>query len=285
MAAPPIHAPATLRPGVPPVGRTGPSVASRPTLGPLHADDIEFITVNDADVRGAMLVVGLPTESGDEGVLVAHYLLMHLQMQLMGAFYSDTLPAVAVSEDGLVLGTLQVWRGEVACGPDGKCDQILVLKSEAPLDPATSPALAAAVSHWAAERGVELVIAFDAYSRARSRHQEIFVGSSIPAFAIAKGLDTKPVPHVLLYGFSAALLASANRERLPALAFFAPEGDPTEAASAASESLMRAASILPTLELDAEHVERTLADLHDALREMSKSALRSTSADTTRGYV
>lgn len=241
---------------------------------PIRADEINYVPLERVSLDGAMAIVGIST-LGSVGSLVARYLISHLDMRLVGAFYSEHLFPAGASHHGVMTSTVQVWRAEVACGPDGRCQQLLVVKNDLPVDlPAMAP-LSKSVSRWAADNNVALLVGCESYPRpAESTDREVLVAASGPARELPTRLTAaKRLDDAIVVGFDAALLASANQDDVRAIVLFGPHRHPDGDSQAAAAALRAASPLLPDLALENVDLDRELQDLEEELERQLRAAM------------
>src|ERR1051326_3261346 len=110
--------------------------------------DWEYVPIEEIDLAGSLVVVGMPS-MGMVGSIAANVLVSQLAMRLVGAWQSDDLPPVASVGDGIAASPVQVWATELVCGIDGKCDRLVVVKSDLPIAVEVMAPLATALAAWA----------------------------------------------------------------------------------------------------------------------------------------
>ena len=248
----------------------------------------EYVPFEDADLQGALLVTGMPAV-GMEGSVAASFLAQRLRMRILGAFQSDDLPPIGAVRDGIATSPIQVWRADDACGLDGGSACLLVLKSDLPLPPSIVGPLAASVTKWASERGVGLVIGLDSYAlRQGETPRGVLVAASRHARDLRERVDGKPLDDALITGFTAALLTTANRHRLPALGLFAPSTRPEAEVAGTTALLEVARPLMPELDLDHDELAKLVEEKSHAMRqerEKQQEEARRMQELANRGYL
>lgn len=206
----------------------------------------EFVRHDDTPLDGALLLVGMPSV-GLVGPVAAGLLVDHLGMRVVGALQSPDLPPASVVRRGIVTSPVQVWASDQACGPDGACDRLLVLKSDLPLPAETLWGLADEVARWAKEERIGLVVGLEGYpAQGKGAPKGVLLASSLKGAKAAEGLGIPPLEEAMLTGFNAVLLMRANKHGVPAVGLFAPvPGKETPAVAL----LHRVDPLLPRLDL------------------------------------
>lgn len=269
----------------PSVGETAVPVLATGWAGPpIRAEDIEFVPLDDVDLTGAMAIIGV-SSLGSAGSLVARYLIERLQMDLVGAFYSDRLFPAGASHHGVMTSTLQVWRAEVACGPEGECKQLLVIKNDLPVDLPVMAPLSGAITKWAAKAKFLWLVGIESYRSSEVGDAPVFVAASGPARGGLGKLRATPLDDAIVVGFEAALLASANHEQVCAVVLFGPHRPPDGDSKAAAAALRAALPILPETNIPQEDMEHELARVEEQLKRQVKAAMEGKPLERgLRGY-
>ena len=237
----------------------------------------DYVTTEEVDLRGALLVSGLPAV-GMEGTVAATFLSQQLDMRIVGAFQSMELPPVGAVRNGLATSPIQVWAAELACGPDGSCDRLLVLKSDLPIPPALQMDLAASVMEWAREQKIALIIGLDTYTvngkasaanaAAKSgADHEVLVATSVAARDMQSRVGGRPMEEALVTGFTAALLMRANREGIATVGLFAPSTVPEAEVEGTTALIETARPLIPKLNIQTSDLVKVVEKHSHALRQ------------------
>lgn len=229
--------------------------------------DWEYVALEEVDFEGSFVVAGLPSVKF-VGPLAAAFLTDHLDMRVVGAFQSDALPPVASVRGGLVTSPVQVWATELACGLDGKCDRLVVVKSDIPLAPEQLAPFAGALAHWAAQRRVKVLLALDTYPHARDDGKPgLIAAASRFAGEYLAHLPATPIENALITGFTGVVLVRANRHRLAAVGLFAPaEEEGAHEPTLAARLLGTIGPLIPHIDLQADELAKRAGELESAMK-------------------
>jgi predicted ATP-grasp superfamily ATP-dependent carboligase len=239
-----------------------------------------------ATYEDALLVVAVPSATMI-GPVAGRFLGEHLAMHIAGGFLGDLQPPVGVVRDGLITSPVQLWTTPLACGLDGRCDQLLVLRSDLTLPPEEYGDLAKAVMGWAAQHRVKLVVVLEGYAPEGDTNG-VVAATSAKAREVPGRVGAKPMPQATITGLHAAMLTQANKEGVPAVGLFAPlEGEGHEAAAAVL--LLKALDpLVPNIRLEpaalGKQAERIEGELRTARERQARDARRLADA-VDRGYV
>lgn len=247
-----------------------------------------FVSFEEVDLAGALLVVAMPGV-GLEGPVAASLLTSELEMRMVGAIQGDDLPPAAAVRGGIVTSPIQLWAAELACGADGKCDRLVVLKSDIAIEPEVMAPLAGELAIWARRTGISLVIGLDSYAPENGREDGILMAASIKARDLRGHVAATPIEEALLTGFTAILLVRANREGIPAVGLFAPAPEEEGLAADGTARLLDvAAPLIPKLALSPTDLAQRAQQTAIALRlerEQQAAEARRMRESVDRGYV
>lgn len=251
--------------------------------------DFDYASIEEVELQGAMLVTGMPAV-GMEGSVAANFLVDRLEMRIIGSFQSDEFPPVGAVRAGIATSPIQVWGAELACGPDGRCDRLLVLKSDVPVPTKFLTPLASAVTDWAHGHGVALLIGLDSYSVPADggAGKEVLVAMSLAAKDLRDKVKGKLLADAMITGFTAAMLVRANREKIPAIGLFAPSTVPEAEAPGTTALLDVARPLIPKLNVDtaelAKLVEQKSLSMRDERQKQAEDSRRMHDL-ANRGYL
>jgi uncharacterized protein len=124
------------------------------------AGDLKFVEIRDEPLKGAMMIVGFPTH-GLVGSVAASYLVHTLDMGAFAYAISESFPPTVIMEEGIVNAPVRIYASKVVCGPDRRCDQLVVALSDIQPSPEVLNRLSRGLLDWAESKGINLVIAVE----------------------------------------------------------------------------------------------------------------------------
>jgi uncharacterized protein len=125
-----------------------------------HADDLHVIETRDEPLNGAMMIVGFPTH-GLVGSVAASYLVHTLDMATIAYLISDGFPPTVIMEEGVVGAPIRVYASKIVCGPDRRCDQLVVAISDIQPPAELLNELSRVHLDWAESKGIQLVVCIE----------------------------------------------------------------------------------------------------------------------------
>lgn len=212
----------------------------------------------EEDLDGALLVLGFPGQ-GLVGPIVTAYVIQELGMWPVAGLIDDGFPPTMAVQGGQVELPVQFYVSAERCGPDGRCDKLVVLNTQIPLPPERSHETAAAILAWASERGISHVIAIEGVELEGGEAEEepgprVFGVAGKNESLTLESVGVKPLPDGVITSHSSAILMAAAKHGIEALALFvAAQGELDQVA--ASESLLKIDPVVPNLNLKSEEFQ------------------------------
>ncbi|MGI0151561.1 MAG: PAC2 family protein, partial [Thermoplasmata archaeon] len=122
--------------------------------------DLRIYETRDESLKGAMMIVGFPTH-GLVGSVAASYLVHTLDMSTVAYAMSEDFPPTVIMEEGIVSAPVRIYASKVVCGPDRRCDQLVVGLSDIQPSPEMLNRLSRSLLDWAEAKGIQLVVAIE----------------------------------------------------------------------------------------------------------------------------
>ena len=164
------------------------------------------------DVKNAMVIISFPTV-GLISTIVANFLVSNLKLERIGAFVSDDFYPAAIIQDGVPTPPVRIFAGDHVCGPDGSCEQVVVVASELPLKTSSYSQLADKIIDWCREHDCSVVVTIGGVNQLDPIEEEVqvfHVGSNAKAESHLKELPSEPLENGMVSGLSGLLLYKGN---------------------------------------------------------------------------
>ena len=123
-------------------------------------EDIEIIEYKKIDLSNSLLVVAFPTV-GLISSIAGHYIIDSLKLEEVGTIISKEFMPATIIHNSKPSPPIRIHAGERKCGPDGKCEQLVVIISEFMPPYNLIKPLADIILEWAKEKGCKTVVAFE----------------------------------------------------------------------------------------------------------------------------
>ncbi len=220
------------------------------------------VKVSDAnDTEGALVVSCFPSVSHVSSI-VAHYLIERLELQFVGGVLHPRLPPVALVHEGKPMPPVRMYAGKPVCNME-RCDNVVVLVSEAPVPPPLCLPLAEALLEYSHQNGFQAGVLVDAFSHHQESGHEVMdeddtdetllgIGATDWAINQLKEMDIPLLEAGMIAGMSGVLLGEGRRRRLDMLCIMAEAAGGIPDARAAARVIEKLNKMLPAITLDTE---------------------------------
>ncbi len=229
-------------------------------------DDIRVVDIRDESLTGAMMVVGFPTH-GLVGSVAASYLVHTLDMTPVAYVVSEGFPPTVIMEGGAVSSPIRIYASKMVCGPEQKCDQLVVAISDIqpPVDLLNT--LGRALLDWAERKGVQLVVAVEGQpvDEAIQGDARVVAMANRPAVPVLEKLAFDPANGVIT-GFAGGLLLAALGRHVPVLCLVAQAHKDFPDARAAAKVIESINPLVPMLALDTKPLREKARQLEAQMR-------------------
>jgi predicted ATP-grasp superfamily ATP-dependent carboligase len=225
------------------------------------------------DLKGSLLLVGFPGR-GLVGPIVASYIGQELKMWPVAAVADSRMPPTAAVGAGRAAHPIQIYASAEACGPDGKCDKLLVLNSEIPIEPSLVNELAEAVLTWARDKGIQHIITVEGVEmevegkpKAKAPALRGLAGRNREL--TLKDLGVEALPDGVITSHSSAFLLTASELKLDILSLLVAAGEEADE-RAAAEALVKIDPLLPNINLNAKTFRQKVGKLQATAKSRAK---------------
>jgi predicted ATP-grasp superfamily ATP-dependent carboligase len=231
------------------------------------------------DLEGSLLLVAFNSR-GLVGPIVSSYVIEQLSMWPVAALVDRRFPPTVVVRDGVGAPPVEFFVSAERCGPDGRCDQLLVMNAEIPLPPELAQEAARAVVAWAHGRGVRHVVTVEGFEFEGSRDADSEgEGGVLRAVAGANEtltLDAVGVPALpdgMITSHASAFLLAGRELGVEIVSVFAEAEEELDAAAAA-QVLGRIDPLLPNLDLGSDGFMERVEAQGEERRRRSRDQVR-----------
>jgi len=239
-------------------------------------DLVEDIIIHERkkmDLENGMLVVGFPT-IGLVGTIAAHHLMSSMKLEHIGSIYSKHFQPTAVIHDYIPTSSVNIFAGEEKCGPEGACDQIIVVESEFLPPPSTLKALGDTLIEWSDEKRITLTTVLEGMIKPTPDEVlDVFgVGSTDHARGILEKYEIQQLEQGMVSGISGVMLYEGERLGKDVVCLLAETHIDYPDARAAAEILNTLNHLIPQMEIDPEPLLRQAEEIENKIRESIKKA-------------
>jgi uncharacterized protein len=224
------------------------------------------------DLKNAMVIVSFPTV-GLISSIVANFLISNMKLELIAGIVSDDFYPAAIIHDGKPTPPVRIFAGDHVCGPDNKCDQIVVVTSELPIRTAAFSPLADKIIEWCNEKGCKIVTTIEGINSKDPLGDEditvFHVASTKEASEQLKGLSSQPFETGMVSGLSGILLFKGNIQDFNVSCLLAEAHAEYPDSRSAAVVLSVLDKMVPQIKMDPEPLLKEA----EAIEEQVKSAM------------
>ncbi|MGI0067053.1 MAG: proteasome assembly chaperone family protein, partial [Thermoplasmata archaeon] len=211
---------------------------------------LEIIDTRGDSLHGAMMVVGFPTH-GLVGSVAASYLVHTLDMSPIAYLVGEDLPPTVVMDEGVVNAPIRFYASKTVCGPDRRCDQLVVAISDIQPPVPLLNQLGRALLDWAETKGLHLVVAIEGQpiEKETKGDARIVAMANRAAAPLLDQYHFTPASGVVT-GFAGGLLLPAISRSTPVLCLIAQAHKDYPDARAAAKVIETVNPLVPLLVLN-----------------------------------
>ena len=123
-------------------------------------EDIEILEYGKVDLSNSLLVVAFPTV-GLISSIAGHFIIDQLKLDEIGAIISKEFMPATVIHKSKPSPPVRIYAGKKKCGPDGSCEQLVVIISEFMPPYNVIKPLADSIINWAKEKGCKTIVSLE----------------------------------------------------------------------------------------------------------------------------
>ncbi len=230
-------------------------------------EEIEVYEYEKMNLENAFVITGFPTV-GLVGTIANRFIIHELKLRLLGAFLSDYFPPVTVVSNYEPLPPIRIYAGEKKCGPNGKCEQLVVILSEFVPHFATLRPLANKMIEWCKENNCETIVCIEGFNLGEKTENIplIGVGSTDGAKEMLKKYGVELMQEGMVSGLSGILLYEGKRRNFDVACLLAGTHADYPDAKAAAKILEVVNKMLPEIEIDPEPLYRQAEEIEKQIK-------------------
>lgn len=246
-------------------------------------DDILIHERKEMNLENGMMVIGFPT-IGLVGPIAAHHLVSSMKLTHIGSVYSKYFQPTAVIHDFVPTPPVNIFAGEEECGPEGACDQIIVVESEFLPPPNLLKPLGNSLIEWSEKKKITLTTVLEGMLKPEADEKlDIFgVGSTEHARDILKKYDIPQLESGMVSGISGVMLYEGEHLSKDVVCLLAETHIDYPDARAAAEILNALNHLLPQMKIDPEPL---LAQAEEIEKRIKESIQRATPQEPKKSEV
>ncbi len=239
------------------------------------SDELTIVEETRMEITEALVLVGFPT-IGLVSSIVANHVIKQLDLKRIGYISSRFFIPTAVVIDGVPNPPVRIYGGDHVCGPEKKCQQVIVITSEFTPPPDTMDALADCILEWSARKRSSTIISLEGINTPSDTAQtepSIFgVGSTLEARHMLKDFGVEQMSDGMVGGLSGVLLHKGSVSRRNVISLLAETPANYPGARSAARTIEVLDHMLPLIKLDPKPLYKKATEIENAIKDaLSKS--------------
>ncbi|PNX53342.1 MAG: hypothetical protein BV458_04950 [Thermoplasmata archaeon M9B2D] len=235
-------------------------------------EEIKIIEYKQVDLSNAILIEAFPTV-GLVSSIAGHFLIDQLQLKEIGTISSRYFMPAAVIHKGMPSPPVRIYASTKVCGPEGSCDQVVVIISEfmPPVD--IIKPLADVILTWAKKKNCRYIVTLEGTHGVDPKKPKTYgVASTQKMKGILNQHSIGETQEGMITGITGVLLYEGVRLNCDVLCLLA-EAHTSYPDSRAAALLVEALDkMLPEIELNTEPLYKEADDIEQKIRAFIKQA-------------
>jgi uncharacterized protein len=238
-------------------------------------NDVELIEYEDIDLSSSMLVVAFPTV-GLISSIAGHYIIDSLKLKEIGTIVSSQFMPATVIHRANPSPPVRIYAGEKKCGPEGNCEQLVVIISEfMPPWPIIKP-LVDKILVWSEEKGCKNIVALEGTHAVGEKDKEKLriygVGSNPEMKKLLKKYDISETQEGMITGVTGVLLYEGVLMSRNVLCLLAEAHASYPDSRAAGSLLEKLDIMLPEIKIDPEPLYKEAEEIEKNIRKFMEQS-------------
>lgn len=235
-------------------------------------EEIQIIEYKQVDLSSAILIEAFPTV-GLVSSIAGHFLIDQFKLEEIGAISSRYFMPAAVIHKGLPSPPVRIYAGKKVCGPDGSCDQIVVIISEFMPSVDIIKPLANIILEWAEKKKCKYIVTLEGTHGLNPKKPKTHgVATTQKMRGILKEYSIEETQEGMITGITGVLLYEGVRLNHDVLCLLA-EAHTSYPDSRAAALLVEALDkMLPEIKINTEPLYKEADDIEKKIRAFIKQA-------------
>lgn len=246
-------------------------------VGNMDRQDGEELAVIEEElmeIKDALVLVGFPT-IGIVSSIVSNHVIRQLSLKRIGFIDSRYFVPTAVIIDGVPNPPVRIYGGEHKCGPDRRCQQVIVVTSEFTPPAHLMEPIADLLLDWTASRRASLIVTVEGVNSSAKEGGDavvLGVGSTLEARHMLKDLGVELMADGMVGGLSGVLLHRGLVAKRNVISLLAETPSAYPGARSAAKTIEVLDRMLPLIKLDPKPLYEKAAEIEKAIKEAMNRA-------------
>lgn len=235
-------------------------------------EDIQIIEYKEVDLSNSMLIEAFPTV-GLVSSIAGHFIIDSLKLEEIGTISSSYFIPAAVIHNGSPSPPVRIYTGKKTCGPNGSCEQIVVIISEFMPPVEIVKPLGDAILAWAKKKKCNLIVTLEgAHAIDPKRPKTNGVASTQKMKNMLKTYGIEETQEGMITGITGVLLYEGVRLKRDVLCLLAEAHSSYPDSRAAGMLVETLDKMLPGIKIDVGPLFKEADEIEQKIRAFIKQA-------------
>lgn len=237
-------------------------------------EDLELIEYEEIDLSNSLLVVAFPTV-GLISSIAGHFIIDTLKLKEIGAIVSKDFMPVTIIHNSKPSPPIRIYAGDRKCGPDGTCEQLVVIISEFMPPYNIIKPLADSILHWAKEKGCKLVVSLEgthATGAVKKDFKVYGVGSNTEMKNFLKKYKIEETKEGMITGVTGVLLYEGVLKQRDVICLLSEAHASYPDSRAAGNLLEKIDIMLPEIKIDPKPLYKEAKKIEENIRKFMEQS-------------
>lgn len=230
-------------------------------------EPIEIFEYEKTNLEQGFVVIGFPT-IGLVGTIASRFVVDSLKLKLSAAFISDYFPPISVISNQEPYPMVRAYAGEKKCGPDGECEQLIVILSELPINQLALRSLGQTIIEWCKKKKCKNIVCIEGFNIGETQNKIplIGVGSIQKSRKLLKKYNVEVMQEGMVSGLSGILLYEGKKQNFDVACLLAGTHADYPDAKAAARVLEIVNKMLPEIDIDPEPLYKQAEEIEKQIK-------------------
>jgi len=237
-------------------------------------EDIELIEYKELDLSNSMLVVAFPTV-GLISSIAGHFIIDSLKLEEIGAIISKEFMPATVIHKSKASPPVRIYAGKKKCGPEGSCEQLVVIISEFMPPYNIIKPLADIILNWAENKGVKSIVALEGTHAVGENKKELDVYGIASNESIKhelKKFKIKDITEGMITGVNGVLLYQGVLSNKDVICLLSEANSKFPDSRAAGKLLGKLDVMLPQIKIDPKPLFKEAEEIEKRIKKYLKQS-------------
>lgn len=242
---------------------------------------VSIVEYGKRDLSNALMVIAFPSV-GLVGSIAGSFIVKQLKLEEIGMIQSPDFLPVTIIHNGKPSPPVRLYASKKKCGPDGSCEQIVVVLSEFAPPPKTIKDLADALLRWAKAKQCKIILTLEGMQvqkREENQDAKIFgVGSTPGIKKILKKNGIMPTEEGIIVGLSGILLLEGVVQKQDIICMLAETQTAYPDSRAAARLMEKIDMFLPLIKIESDPLYKEAEKIEKKITEYIKTSKTASSS-------